>query len=160
MADGGGELHHSSSSGWPAHARTQETIQRFQRWLSGCAPIISLAAQSLLPLESEQNIQLAERNTHGWTPSPNKAIREGFAPFLGTKKNPCCQDGFQVFLLLWLRRASLQMKRYQFYPSWGRRRVRASDTDISAFKVAFVTPLTSLWDDCEELRYREGDVSF
>lgn len=133
MADRGGELHHSSSSGWPAHARTQEIIQRLQRWLSGCAPIISLTEQSLLPLESEQNIQLAERNTHGWTPSPIKAIREGFTPFLQKKKKkkiPCYQDGSQVFVLLQLRRASLQMKRYQFYPSWGRRGVRGSDRNF------------------------------
>lgn len=75
---------------------------------------------------------------------PTKPSERVLLPFWEQKKNPCCQDGFQVFLLLWLRRASLQMKRYQFYPSWGRRRVRASDTDISAFKVAFVTPLTSL----------------
>lgn len=65
MADGGGELHNSRSSVWPAHEQTREIIQRFRRCLSGCAPIISLAEQSLLPLESRQNLQLAERNAHG-----------------------------------------------------------------------------------------------
>ena len=148
MAGGRGELRNSRSSVWPARERTQEIIQRFRRCLSGCVPIISLAEQSLLPLESERNIHLAERNTHGWTPSPIKAIREGFAPFLQKKKkSSCCQDGSHVFVLL-LRRASLQMKRYQFYPSWGRIGLRGTERNFcfqSCLCDASYSSLTWLW---------------
>ena len=46
------------------------------------------------------------------------------------KKSSCCQDGSYVFVLLLLRRASLQMKRYQFYPSWGRIEVRGTERNF------------------------------
>lgn len=60
---------------------------------------------------------------------PSKPSERVLLPFCKKKKSSCCQDGSYVFVLL-LRRASLQMKRYQFYPSWGRIGLRGTERNF------------------------------
>ena len=60
---------------------------------------------------------------------PSKPSERVLLPFC-KKKSPCCQDGSHVFVLLLLRRVLLQMKRYQFYPSWGRIGLRGTERNF------------------------------
>lgn len=95
---------------------------------------------------------------HGWIPLPCKPSEKVLLLF-AKKKVLAVKDGSYVFVLLLLRRASLQMKRYQFI-ILGKNRGERHREKFLLSRVAFVTPLTCLSDNCVELRYTEEAVSF